>query len=489
MASGETQNEMQENRKPRSDSLAEGGSHGFVKFLIWMYFVLLILEGPLRKWILPGLSNPLILVRDPIAIMLYIAGIGTGLFRFNGATGFLLAVGGLAVVTGMTVGTRNLYVTLYGFDACFFHLPLIYLIGKTFDHEDVARVGKVILFLAIPMAVLMVLQFRSDPTAYVNAGPGGSRGSQMEAVLGKIRPPGFFNFITGAAQFLSLCTAFVVNGFVSKGKKQLLVYAAALAIMVSTAVSTSRLAVGGIGLVLLSIGVAALYNRTVIKGVLGMLLPVGFVFFVATTLDVFKEGTHVFEARLANTGESKAGVVRSASNWTERVLGDFLAGYEAAQVAPLLGYGLGYGTNIGARVLTGRVVFSADEREWGRVIFEIGPILGIAYLGVRVAMLMELFRRATQSVRGGNLLPMFLFGACGLLLVNGQFGVASTLGFSVFGAGLCLASNNTRKETQGVIEEATPAKVRRGTTAYAEKWIRAGLEPGHGTAKFGETFA
>src|SRR5690606_1076949 len=29
-----------------------------LKFLIWLYFALLLLEGVLRKWVLPGLSNP-----------------------------------------------------------------------------------------------------------------------------------------------------------------------------------------------------------------------------------------------------------------------------------------------------------------------------------------------------------------------------------------------------------------------------------------------
>jgi hypothetical protein len=36
--------------------------------LIWLYFWLLIFEGALRKWVFPGLSNILLLVRDPIAL-------------------------------------------------------------------------------------------------------------------------------------------------------------------------------------------------------------------------------------------------------------------------------------------------------------------------------------------------------------------------------------------------------------------------------------
>jgi hypothetical protein len=36
--------------------------------LLWLYFWLLIFEGALRKWLLPGLSTPLLLVRDPVAL-------------------------------------------------------------------------------------------------------------------------------------------------------------------------------------------------------------------------------------------------------------------------------------------------------------------------------------------------------------------------------------------------------------------------------------
>lgn len=37
--------------------------------LFWLYFWLLIFEGALRKWLLPGLSNVLLLVRDPVALL------------------------------------------------------------------------------------------------------------------------------------------------------------------------------------------------------------------------------------------------------------------------------------------------------------------------------------------------------------------------------------------------------------------------------------
>ena len=43
-----------------------------LKKLFWLYFLLLIFEGALRKWVVPGFSAPLLLVRDPVAILIII---------------------------------------------------------------------------------------------------------------------------------------------------------------------------------------------------------------------------------------------------------------------------------------------------------------------------------------------------------------------------------------------------------------------------------
>ena len=41
-----------------------------LKIAIWLYFLLWIFEGALRRWILPSLATPLLVVRDPIAIFI-----------------------------------------------------------------------------------------------------------------------------------------------------------------------------------------------------------------------------------------------------------------------------------------------------------------------------------------------------------------------------------------------------------------------------------
>ena len=57
------------NRKVVSQAVTT--DYTFIKKLIWAYFLLLLFEGALRKWFLPGLSQGLLIIRDPIVIWIY----------------------------------------------------------------------------------------------------------------------------------------------------------------------------------------------------------------------------------------------------------------------------------------------------------------------------------------------------------------------------------------------------------------------------------
>ena len=209
---------------------------------------------------------------------------------------------------------------------------------------------------------------------------------------------------------------------------------------------------------------------------MGMLVPIGIVMVVATNLDIFHEGRQVFEARLQNTNDAAVGIAGTASNWTARIFGDFYGGFAAIKDAPVLGAGLGVGTNVGARVLSGQFGFLLAEGEWSRVVLELGPLLAVPYLLIRLMICVSLYATAARSARIGNVLPMLLFGSCALLVTIGQFSQTSTLGFAVLGAGLCFAAANwrSRSHTVGANVEDTASSVPsnstkpRGRSSYAE---------------------
>ena len=75
-----------------------------------------------------------------------------------------------------------------------------------------------------------------------------------------------------------------------------------------------------------------------------------------------------------------------------------MAPVRAITDTPLLGQGLGMGTNVAAGLLYGKRDFLLAEGEWERVVRESGPILGFFYIGLRLAILGYLCRLA---LRGG----------------------------------------------------------------------------------------
>ncbi len=89
---------------------------------------------------------------------------------------------GLAVV-GYTAGlTRgNFLVAAYGARTNFFYFPFVFLMADALRREDLKKMGKWLLIVSLPMAVLVAAQFRAGPEAWVNKGTGEGVGGQMQA--------------------------------------------------------------------------------------------------------------------------------------------------------------------------------------------------------------------------------------------------------------------------------------------------------------------
>jgi hypothetical protein len=140
---------------------------------IWLYFLLLIFEGALRKWFLPFLAAPLLVVRDPVAIWLIYMAWRHNVVKANMYVLLMTFFTIIAICTALIFGHGSMVVALYGARITLIHFPVIFIIGKVFNQEDVIKMGRVLLIIAIPMTVLIALQFYSPQSAWVNRGVGG----------------------------------------------------------------------------------------------------------------------------------------------------------------------------------------------------------------------------------------------------------------------------------------------------------------------------
>lgn len=411
-----------------------------LKWLIWLYFGLLIFEGALRKWLLPGLATPLLIIRDPVVIAIYFLAVKKRIFPRNkfvysfAILAFIFTA--ISILIGFASGESNFIVTAYGLRTNFLHLPLIFLIPRVFTAEDVKKIGKWVLLLSFPMALLMVLQFIAPSDAFINRTAGGE-GEQIAAALGKIRPPGTFSFATGAAQYFSLVTGFLLYGFTqAKVYSYRLLLPAGFGLVLALVVSGSRSAFLSVALVFIAWLIALLVRPRLISRLYKFLVVAAIIGLSLSFVPVVNEGIEVFVTRWTSASTIEA----SSGGITGRILQSFLMPFNDVDRVPVFGYGLGVGTNAGAALLTGKAQFLLAEGEWGRVILESGPILGLGYLFLRVALFSWMGWICLKSALTGRILPLLLLGACGYLIVIGQFGQPTTLGFAVLGGGLCLAA-------------------------------------------------
>jgi hypothetical protein len=410
-----------------------------IRGLIWTYFFLLMFEGFLRM-ILPAFSTPLLVVREPFLLLAYLVAQVSFIFPWNRFTLLFWLLGLASLALGFFVLPGSISVLFYGFRCSFLHVPLIFLIPIVMDETDVARMGRWFLILSIPIAALMAVQFSVGPDHWLNRGLD-NQFRQIGAVGNKIRPPGTFTSVTGPINFYAFVAGFLIYDQFKQGYySRKLVIAAAVATCLALAVSVSRSALASVAMVVLTaaIGIALARPQQSVKFVRFALLAV-IAFFVASQLPVFDEGTGVFAQRIEGSFDSEGG----ASGIADRVLRIYSDALRTAEVTPWEGVGLGRGTNAGAVLYSGGLM-RMMENEWSRVVFEMGAPMGFIYILIRVGIAIFVLRSSYQAARQGAVLAMLLAGGCWLNIVSGTWQQTTALGFTILGAGLCLAATRER---------------------------------------------
>lgn len=413
-----------------------------IKVLIWIYLILLLAEGALRKWAFPAFSDELLVVRDPVLLAIYALAAAAGLFPANRFIAVIAALAGLSVVASLLGGHRNLVVIAYGVRINYLHLPLIWIMGRVLDRRVVERLGAFLLIMAIPMTLIMVRQFDAPMNAWINRGVGHDEVGQLFGAEGRIRPPGLFAFITGPQLFFPLCAAFFFDEI--SGAKRLPWYvliASGLAVALALPVSISRTVMLGTAVVACAFLLTRPFTSIRFAALARPLLLLAIVAAGLSRVPVFREGLEVFMTRWDTAADASAGAAWASV--MDRTVNGFTNPYYFIKAAPFLGYGIGTGSNVGARLTSGEVGFLLAEEEWGKVLLELGPVLGVAFILLRIALTGWLGLQAWRALRDTrNTLPVLIFAATAPTVLQGQWAPPTVLGFTVVGAGLLLGALN-----------------------------------------------
>ena len=410
-----------------------------IKKLIWLYFFLLIFEGALRKWVLPGLATPLLIVRDPVAFGILFLVIYNQLWKPNLYVGLAWLITFIGLCTALVFGHGYFSVALYGMRIMLLHFPLIFIIGRFFDRKDVLKMGKVMLWLTIGMTVLVALQFYSPQNAWVNRGIGGDLGnSNYAGAEGFYRVPGTFSFTNGLAAFYGLATCYIFY-FLLIFKKlkinKLILTGATLALVAAVPLSISRTVFFQICLTLLFILIASFRNTKMVFSILGGTLVLGVLFFALSTFSFFNTATEAFTTRFERANTTEGGV---EGVLVDRFLGGMIGAVQKGSDA-FFGEGIGLGSQAGARLATGSGGFLISEGEWGRLIGEQGILFGMLLVFLRFGLVTELILKSWNAIRRKNLFPFIISSFAVVIILQGQWAQPTILGFAVMAGGLLLA--------------------------------------------------
>src|SRR2546429_5134018 len=333
-----------------------------IRRLIYLYLFLLIIEGALRKWILPQFSNPLLLVRDPVVLAIYFLAWRARVFPRNTFISSLAIIGVLSWIVSIFLldpyvpMSRILLVTAYGFRSNFLHFPLIFIVASVFDADDVRKIGWWILLGMIPMSLLMALQFHSAPDSLINRTVGLGEGEQITAGGGKIRPAGAFSFISGPIHYVTGAAAFVLYGALRRASYgSWLLLGSGCSVLLAIVVSGSRSLVVSVLLVVLSLTIVLLVRPDALNRFGKSLVLVVVALLIVTRLPIVHEGLNILSSRFTESAEAAETTI--TGGLIQRTLGGVTERVWNPGHPPTFRFGLGGGNTRRGALLMGQVPF------------------------------------------------------------------------------------------------------------------------------------
>ena len=414
-----------------------------IKKLLWLYFFLLLFEGALRKWFLPGLSQGLLIVRDPIVLWIYYLCYSQGIFPSSNK--YIVKIAQwtlLATALSIIINQAHPATIAYGARTNLLHFPLIFIMGRVLNHKDIINFGKAFLVLALPMTWIVAQQFQADRFDIMNVASGGT-GHQMMTSGDKVRASGTFSFISGIVFYYCFAVAFIIYGFLNTNAfPKWILYLGTGATLLAMVTAGSRSVIAESLQVFACFGFLAYYRPKEFGRIGASVFGISIiVLFLYSQIDLFKEGLGFLSLRF-----------EEASNVEGNPMEAYFIRYREIIVSPyyynkwtgFFGNGLGTATRAGSALGGGS---GGAELSWSIPVLENGFCVGVLFLAWRIWITKDLLFLCLKAVKKGNYLAIFIFGAAGPVMMFGILGQPTNLGFAAFGGGLCLAAAVSPKKT------------------------------------------
>lgn len=358
------------------------------KFSFYCFLVSLLLEGILRRWVVPaGLSTPVFFIKHLLLVGPYFYFFTRGVritkrdYPFLGLVLAYVVWGSFEVLNFRA--TSDVRVQVLGFITHFWFIPLVFLVPMVFNTEEkILKFFKLVALISIPIFILGVIQYLSSPGSIVNRYPPSALDrEQGVAFVGfHVRISGIFSYITPYNTYLGLALPIILYVvLICKPTKYEApaFYASLLLGVVNLIMTGSRgpvfifVAQAGLFISVMFLYTGKVRNKKKIISRLALALPALLVVLLFT--DTGNEALTSLLDRTMNSGDTMERIMRTYTPL--RFLDD----------AGLGGYGIGT-TYQGAMALVSE--WGGDmprdfEEEWGRVLLELGLIGFIVVMLIR----------------------------------------------------------------------------------------------------------
>lgn len=415
------------------------GAFGALVIIVWSFnywraavkvaFVAVLVEGAIRKWVLPSGQELAYFLKDVFLLGAYL--------RFYFAPepqlrAYALRVPGMLIfifcaVVSFSALNPNIgspILALYGLKIYFMYVPLTFMMPYLFRNtQEMVRQLTWYVLLAIPICVLGFLQYRSDRFSVLNTFAAGmaETGATSFGVGDRARVTGTFSYITGHSTFVIIFFALVIVLLTARETKwkSLLVFGVMPLLAGNALMNGSRSSVVTMAVVAGGFMLAAMSGRLASSRHFMLTLIFGALVACGAGVYYFSDAWAHWEARLNAAGDT------ITNRAVEHPLGALNL---AVEKGGFFGFGIGTAHSATAAIRDKLGIFPLKRKapnmdnELGQVMAELGFLGFAAWYGLRLLLLWINWQAYLKSP------PGIVRAMClAVMLVSGPFLIMSVV--------------------------------------------------------------
>lgn len=399
-----------------------------ILFGLGLFLMLLIYDGALRKWVLPGAEQLIFIAKDALVFGLLVYAMLNRPRQINSSMhpvtrALFVLYAAWVLLESVNLNLPSILVGIWGLKAHLLYASLILLLPLAYSNlDDLYRwLVKVYPWIVIPVCALAFVQLTAPADSFINHQVTG--GMDMISYFGDarlVRVTGTFSYITGMAEFLKVTSVLGVGIFLSGVRSRLFLIGLAFALAALPATgSRSVIAITASSALIMLF--AALASRLISSR---MLLRIVVVVIVlgAVSLQTQDETWSALQQRTTSVAEHE--------DDSYRVFTAFTNAFRYFDVSGFVGFGSG-SANFGSVALAKGVapfswlpVGGNFEEESGRIVLELGMFGWMISLVMRItfffwAGILSL-KGQTRNVRVAGVMALPIM-ALSIQLGNGIF--------------------------------------------------------------------